>query len=90
MKWLNKIWYKIKFLIGKILTKFRFGSNHKPRAKIVVDYDLETNEIIGLPYYIIVNHNGETLNSPIFSTLEEANAWIEKYLIEQEKLNTPQ
>jgi hypothetical protein len=89
MKWYKIIFDKLKFLIGKIVTKFKRGSKNQPYPQAVAEFNPDTNEITGIKYFIVLNGKGEVLNTPLFSTIEEAEAWIENYLIEQSKNNTP-
>ena len=86
MKWVKKLIYFLR----KFMTKFGFGSKNKPYARVVIEIDPITKEQIGQPYYIIFNSKGETLNSPVFFTLEEAENWIDEYLIEQSKDINPE
>lgn len=82
MKWLKVFFNWLKILTGKIVGKFNLGNNNKPRSKAVIDIDPVTNKAIGDPYFIIINGKGQTLEAPYFTTQEEADAWIENYLID--------
>lgn len=94
--YLKRIWDKIccysrKFInyFWILMSKIPFGSKHKPRAVAIVEYDTETKQPIGEPFFIIRNSNGEYMNAPGFSTLKEAEAWIENYLLEEEQKLKP-
>lgn len=82
MKWLEKLYFQLIRIFGKIMNNIKTGKMSskpkRPMIKKIVMAEVIDDEIFFNEKWIIVNHKGETLEAPIFTSKEDALNWLDQ------------